>query len=675
MGEPAANTFAGGGQHHHVVSFAPTPHRIASDDRAGDPALGTSSVQGQHNVATVSTSHTSLENAQQPSAQAVQLLASNRSTSPGAPGGSAYAESAEPGGFKQKKSHTLADRDGSGHLVPGTSPAGEASAGDGLAGGRKEKITGSPVPAPKECDDDEEPPRVRRPTYTTIKNSPFMAPSACSHLVKLPNVIVMVGLPARGKTFISSKLCRYLNWIGIRTKVFNVGEYRRNVHLGDASHEFFSPRNQRAQEIRRKCADLAMDDVSNYLEKSEGEVAIFDATNSTRERRTLVLDAFQTKRCYRVLFIESICDDQKIIETNIADVKVNSPDYRNMDRDKARDDFVRRIDQYRTMYEPLDDVLDCDLSYIQVFNAGRSFFVNNIQGHVQSRVVYFLMNIHLMPRTIYMSRHGESEFNRMGRIGGDAPLSESGLRYADQIARYFTTENVADLRVWTSRKIRTVQTAYHMKNIASFIENWKALDEIDAGICEGLTYEEIQERYPEQFAIRDQDKYHYRYPSGESYEDLVARLEPVIMELERQENVLVVSHQAVLRCLLAYFLDKNPEELPYLRVPLHSVIKLTPVAYGCNMDVVRFHIDAVDTHRDKPPTVSRDRTADEALSTVPPYPDHAEGSGAGDGAPTNVSESLPNAPDCQDGGCGAATAVNVHSELTGLPTRPTTEGY
>lgn len=42
----------------------------------------------------------------------------------------------------------------------------------------------------------------------------------------------------------------------------------------------------------------------------------------------------------------------------------------------------------------------------------------------------------------------------------------------------------------------------------------------------------------------------------QSYEDLVQRLEPVIMELERQENVLVIGHQAVMRCLLAYFLDK-----------------------------------------------------------------------------------------------------------------------
>lgn len=67
----------------------------------------------------------------------------------------------------------------------------------------------------------------------------------------------------------------------------------------------------------------------------------------------------------------------------------------------------------------------------------------------------------------------------------------------------------------------------------------------------------IKQEYPEQFEARDKDKFAYRYPRGESYEDLVARLEPVIMELERQGNVLVVSHQAVLRCLLAYFLDKN----------------------------------------------------------------------------------------------------------------------
>lgn len=35
------------------------------------------------------------------------------------------------------------------------------------------------------------------------------------------------------------------------------------------------------------------------------------------------------------------------------------------------------------------------------------------------------------------------------------------------------------------------------------------------GVCEEMMYEEIQERYPLEFALRDQDKYRYRYPKGE----------------------------------------------------------------------------------------------------------------------------------------------------------------
>jgi len=144
---------------------------------------------------------------------------------------------------------------------------------------------------------------------------------------------------------------------------------------------------------------------------------------------------------------------------------------------------------------------------------------------------------------------------------------------------------------------RTIQTAKH---IDAPQERWRALNEIDAGICEEMTYEEIMQKHPDDFAARDINKFQYRYPRGESYEDLVARLEPVIMELERQENVIVVGHQAVLRCLLAYFLDHSAEELPYIHVPLHAVIKLTPVAYGCKIETIPIGIEAVDTHRPKP---------------------------------------------------------------------------
>lgn len=47
---------------------------------------------------------------------------------------------------------------------------------------------------------------------------------------------------------------------------------------------------------------------------------------------------------------------------------------------------------------------------------------------------------------------------------------------------------------------------------------------------------------------------HSRYPAGESYLDVIQRLEPVIIELEREkESVCIVGHQAVLRALYGYF--------------------------------------------------------------------------------------------------------------------------
>lgn len=48
---------------------------------------------------------------------------------------------------------------------------------------------------------------------------------------------------------------------------------------------------------------------------------------------------------------------------------------------------------------------------------------------------------------------------------------------------------------------------------------------------------------------RDKDKFSYRYVGGESYKDLVLRLEPIIMELERQRSILIIGHQAVLRAI------------------------------------------------------------------------------------------------------------------------------
>uniref|UniRef100_A0A671KCH7 6-phosphofructo-2-kinase/fructose-2,6-bisphosphatase-like n=1 Tax=Sinocyclocheilus anshuiensis TaxID=1608454 RepID=A0A671KCH7_9TELE len=404
-----------------------------------------------------------------------------------------------------------------------------------------------------------------------------------------PTMIVMVGLPARGKTYISKKLTRYLNWIRVPTQ-------------GERIY------------IMKACASNALKDIANYFTKEQGQVAVFDATNTTRERRGVII-SFAKERGYKVFFIESVCDDPEIIEANIMQVKLSSPDYENYDKEAALVDFLKRIDCYKMSYVPLDEEKDRHLSFMKIFNVGSRYLVNRVQDHIQSRIVYYLMNIHVTPRSIYLSRHGESELNLLGRIGGDSGLSSQGQKYAKALAEFIRGQAIKNLKVWTSHMKRTIQTA---EALGVPYEQWKALNEIDAGVCEEMMYEEIQATHPEEFALRDQDKYRYRYPKGESYEDLVHRLEPVIMELERQENVLVICHQAVMRCLLAYFLDKSADDLPHLKCPLHTVLKLTPLAYGCKVESFYLNIQAVNTHRDRPTNVNIARKT-EALQTVPEH--------------------------------------------------------
>jgi len=122
---------------------------------------------------------------------------------------------------------------------------------------------------------------------------------------------------------------------------------------------------------------------------------------------------------------------------------------------------------------------------------------------------------------------------------------------------------------------------------------------LDAGVCDGLTYKEIEKKYPEDFRARDDDKYNYRYQGGESYRDVVIRLEPIIMEMERGSDIMVVTHQAILRCIYAYFMNVPQDQSPWMEIPLHTVIKLTPRAYGTQEERFKANIPAVSTFRAK----------------------------------------------------------------------------
>lgn len=185
--------------------------------------------------------------------------------------------------------------------------------------------------------------------------------------------------------------------------MFNLGEYRRHATTAYKSHEFFRQDNVKAMAIRTQCAWEALQDVVDWLENG-GEVAVFDATNSTYDRRKMIHSIVVEKMGFKLFFVESICDDPEIIEQNIMEVKISSPDYTNMNKEEALADFLQRIQHYQERYHPLDEMNEKNLSFMKIYNTGEKVLVHKHEGHIQSRIVYYLMNIHITPRTIYLTR-------------------------------------------------------------------------------------------------------------------------------------------------------------------------------------------------------------------------------------------------------------------------------
>ncbi|KAH8177447.1 6-phosphofructo-2-kinase domain-containing protein [Sarocladium implicatum] len=419
--------------------------------------------------------------------------------------------------------------------------------------------------------------------------------------------IAMVGPPARGKTHICVSVARYLQWLGVKTRIFHLGDYRRATIGPDGSvpEDYFFPNASPSSVIlRQKILKKCREDIYAWLNHENGQVAIYDAVNPTISGRRSLAKEF-AKHDVQTLFIESFVDDERILRENARNVKISSPDFAGMDPEEAASLYLRRIENKIPMFETMTEK---ELNYIKMINAGAKFFYNNVSfNYLSHRIVFYLTNLHIKSRTTYFARAGTT--TEEDSYKADAPLSEQGKLYAEKMSetlikhreqeqaeaneRTGSTQPLRPLSIWTSTRLRTVQTADYLKDKGYKVRQRSQMSQINPGVCEKMSERVIRQIYPEEVEKHELDPYHHRYPRAESYHDLAVRLEPIILELEReQSDLLIIAHESVLRVLYAYLMHCATMEIPGLKFPRDQIIEIMPAAY--QNEAKRVHVPGLD---------------------------------------------------------------------------------
>ncbi len=172
----------------------------------------------------------------------------------------------------------------------------------------------------------------------------------------------------------------------------------------------------------------------------------------------------------------------------------------------------------------------------------------------------------------YLVRHGETEWNRDGRIQGhtDTGLNDYGRRQMDTLAARlagcrFAAVYASDL----SRAVESAQAIVEGRGIA--IETDPDLREFSYGEWEGLTTEEAEAQDPEEYARRMAlDAGVFAAPGGENTQQLLDRVrrfyECAVERHQSSEDVLIVAHAGSIRALLTCLLGLPDDRLWGFRV-------------------------------------------------------------------------------------------------------------
>jgi len=184
--------------------------------------------------------------------------------------------------------------------------------------------------------------------------------------------------------------------------------------------------------------------------------------------------------------------------------------------------------------------------------------------------------------TIYLLRHGETEWNTQKRKQGhrNSPLTERGCTQAAENGRRLKPRVSIDrpLAVISSPLGRAMQTASKVVEVLglspNIIECEDRLMECSFGLWEGLAEAEIKRQFPHEWAARSLDRWNTSAPDGESYADVNARVSAWYRELSREETTIVVCHGLTSRVFRGIYLGLSEQEIFELSEPQDGFFEL-----------------------------------------------------------------------------------------------------
>lgn len=177
---------------------------------------------------------------------------------------------------------------------------------------------------------------------------------------------------------------------------------------------------------------------------------------------------------------------------------------------------------------------------------------------------------------LFLARHGETAWNvegRMqGRIGGE--LTAKGIEQARSLAGFAKTMGVRRIVASSLRRARdTARIVGDALGIA--VTESDGLLEIDFGQCSGVREDAIDERFPGLREARGRDKWSYRWPGGESYEDAQVRVRHLVANgvLDATVPTLVVAHQSVNRVIARVLSGASEADVLAMTQPSDVVLR------------------------------------------------------------------------------------------------------